>query len=460
MVSRTLTKVYESSLRTELLRLIDKVITRRLGRVYTNPRNKADIQNLCVIQATRVRYAGPNPLWADDLMIGQLLRGLWALKIPLELRIIRSIEGGDPVLVMDGAGDSDTLGQERVIANVGYVDQRHYVSTIPIPGISRTAGLNSGSASQRKDTVGEEQPVNRDANEEGAMGASTMQSTGSPLGPRDGLSWSKVQCQLCSSPHDETKLILCDKCDAGYHTNCLDPQMSQIPQGEWLCPLCDSTTQASSSCRICNKGNNLRNCSGCRRPFHTICVRGKGLAAGDSWQQRAQCPECATEANKTRLRLTASQRSYAAPECTAEDKCTECMKAGRRWSAPCQSCVYANQSFHRCRIQFQHDDPEGTNTSSVESDRQNMGKDSRDREDHESLKSYERDDDGNDTSSDQGDDELVREDNREGGQRSGKSRQDVSEPEITGEVGQRVKPKRSRRQSRRREGAGTERRGS
>jgi len=89
-----------------------------------------------------------------------------------------------------------------------------------------------------------------------------------------------------------------------------------------------------------------------------------------------------------------------------------------------------------------------------------MGKDSRDREDHESLKSYERDDDGNDTSSDQGDDELVREDNREGGQRSGKSRQDVSEPEITGEVGQRVKPKRSRRQSRRREGAGTERRGS
>jgi len=71
------------------------------------------------------------------------------------------------------------------------------------------------------------------------------------------------------------------------------------------------------------------------------------------------------------------------------------------------------------------------NQSGAESDRQNMGEDSRDSEDHENHNSFERDGNGNHTSSDDREEELVREDNREGGPRNGTSRKDASEPEIT-----------------------------
>jgi len=128
-------------------------------------------------------------------------------------------------------------------------------------------------------------------------------------------------------------MILCDNCDAGYHTSCLNPPMTLVPEGEWLCLTCRSTIKVTPVCRICAKGINLRNCSGCARPFHTICVRNQGFTSIDSWRQRGQFPECAIGTNNTRTRPTTSQRSRVLPGCTAADKCVECHKAARRWSA-------------------------------------------------------------------------------------------------------------------------------
>ena len=36
------------------------------------------------------------------------------------------------------------------------------------------------------------------------------------------------------------QIILCDKCDKGWHMFCLKPKMKKIPKGDWICPACES----------------------------------------------------------------------------------------------------------------------------------------------------------------------------------------------------------------------------
>ena len=33
-------------------------------------------------------------------------------------------------------------------------------------------------------------------------------------------------------------MLLCDKCDAGWHASCLRPALLVIPEGDWYCPDC------------------------------------------------------------------------------------------------------------------------------------------------------------------------------------------------------------------------------
>ncbi|KAM9342253.1 bromodomain adjacent to zinc finger domain protein 2B [Pholidichthys leucotaenia] len=50
----------------------------------------------------------------------------------------------------------------------------------------------------------------------------------------------KVYCQLCEKGDNEQLLLLCDKCDRGYHTYCHTPEITMLPDGEWFCPTCES----------------------------------------------------------------------------------------------------------------------------------------------------------------------------------------------------------------------------
>jgi hypothetical protein len=34
-------------------------------------------------------------------------------------------------------------------------------------------------------------------------------------------------------------MLLCDICNASYHTFCLQPTLSSIPEGCWVCPVCE-----------------------------------------------------------------------------------------------------------------------------------------------------------------------------------------------------------------------------
>lgn len=49
-------------------------------------------------------------------------------------------------------------------------------------------------------------------------------------------------CEVCQKANRDTQMLLCDGCDCGYHTFCLDPPLDSIPKGEWFCFTCIAGT--------------------------------------------------------------------------------------------------------------------------------------------------------------------------------------------------------------------------
>ncbi|KAK2661816.1 hypothetical protein Ddye_000390 [Dipteronia dyeriana] len=50
--------------------------------------------------------------------------------------------------------------------------------------------------------------------------------------------WEEGVCKICGVDKDDDSVLLCDTCDAEYHTYCLDPPLARIPEGNWYCPSC------------------------------------------------------------------------------------------------------------------------------------------------------------------------------------------------------------------------------
>lgn len=47
-----------------------------------------------------------------------------------------------------------------------------------------------------------------------------------------------VACRVCDRRDQEGTLLLCDNCNAGYHTGCLKRPLSSVPSGAWVCEEC------------------------------------------------------------------------------------------------------------------------------------------------------------------------------------------------------------------------------
>ncbi|XP_022844634.1 probable Histone-lysine N-methyltransferase ATXR5 [Olea europaea var. sylvestris] len=54
----------------------------------------------------------------------------------------------------------------------------------------------------------------------------------------DGDYYTRVACDQCGSGERAEELLLCDKCDKGYHMLCLRPIVVRVPIGPWFCPEC------------------------------------------------------------------------------------------------------------------------------------------------------------------------------------------------------------------------------
>ena len=47
-----------------------------------------------------------------------------------------------------------------------------------------------------------------------------------------------LACTVCGSPSMADPMLLCDRCDRGYHLHCLQPPLEHVPVGTWCCPQC------------------------------------------------------------------------------------------------------------------------------------------------------------------------------------------------------------------------------
>ncbi|CAI9774198.1 unnamed protein product [Fraxinus pennsylvanica] len=50
--------------------------------------------------------------------------------------------------------------------------------------------------------------------------------------------YGDVCCENCGSGDRASELLLCDKCDRGFHLYCLRPILVAVPKGSWFCPSC------------------------------------------------------------------------------------------------------------------------------------------------------------------------------------------------------------------------------
>ncbi|XP_026840175.1 PHD and RING finger domain-containing protein 1 isoform X1 [Drosophila persimilis] len=55
-----------------------------------------------------------------------------------------------------------------------------------------------------------------------------------------------TNCEICRSPEREDVMLLCDSCNQGYHMDCLDPPLDEIPAGSWYCDECIDSNDENS----------------------------------------------------------------------------------------------------------------------------------------------------------------------------------------------------------------------
>lgn len=46
------------------------------------------------------------------------------------------------------------------------------------------------------------------------------------------------KCTICEQAANADDLLICDACDKGFHMDCLEPPLAQLPEGRWICPVC------------------------------------------------------------------------------------------------------------------------------------------------------------------------------------------------------------------------------
>ena len=56
-------------------------------------------------------------------------------------------------------------------------------------------------------------------------------------------------CEICRKMEDDENMLLCDRCDLGFHIYCLNEPLKKIPEGEWYCDMC-KTIQVAPNARL------------------------------------------------------------------------------------------------------------------------------------------------------------------------------------------------------------------
>eukprot|EP00854_Cymbomonas_tetramitiformis_P029706 gene29706-biopygen30928 len=67
-----------------------------------------------------------------------------------------------------------------------------------------------------------------------------------------------LACEVCRKADGEAEMLLCDTCNKGYHLWCLTPVLSEVPEGEWLCPRCSGTGMQAAHAEVLTQSKASR----------------------------------------------------------------------------------------------------------------------------------------------------------------------------------------------------------
>ena len=58
---------------------------------------------------------------------------------------------------------------------------------------------------------------------------------------------SAVRCESCGSGRRPRQLLLCERCNLGWHTHCLVPALARVPKEDWYCDMCEAIVASLAS---------------------------------------------------------------------------------------------------------------------------------------------------------------------------------------------------------------------
>jgi hypothetical protein len=65
-----------------------------------------------------------------------------------------------------------------------------------------------------------------------------------------------LPCEICKGNYenDDDHLLICDKCNNGFHLECLTPKLVAVPKGAWFCPECSGKAAEEA---LANEGSQM-----------------------------------------------------------------------------------------------------------------------------------------------------------------------------------------------------------
>ncbi|KAK8799583.1 hypothetical protein WA158_006131 [Blastocystis sp. Blastoise] len=64
------------------------------------------------------------------------------------------------------------------------------------------------------------------------------------------LAYNTMACEICKVANDDENMVLCDKCNGGFHIYCLKPILPSIPADDWYCDKCRAQIDKETKERI------------------------------------------------------------------------------------------------------------------------------------------------------------------------------------------------------------------
>ncbi|XP_057326451.1 chromodomain-helicase-DNA-binding protein Mi-2 homolog isoform X2 [Microplitis mediator] len=141
----------------------------------------------------------------------------------------------------------------------------------------------------------------------------------------DGETDHQDYCEVCQQGGE---IILCDTCPRAYHLVCLEPELEETPEGKWSCPHCegegitgaaDDDDEHMEFCRVCKDGGELLCCDSCTSAYHTHCLNPplSEIPDGD-WK----CPRCSCPPIMGKVSKILTWRWKECPESPSEEPST------------------------------------------------------------------------------------------------------------------------------------------